>query len=367
MNDPLTFEEFEKKFSKVYEEKAPEFDSHINIALVGKVNTGKSSLLNAILCCERNNPLAEVSAKSGVTTKITAYRLDDKVFIIDCPGLNDVRKENQAETEDFLSKIDLGILVVTGSVDSSQKANYDDLKNSTGKTIVILNKIDEWDDFEESVLEEIVEQWKSVLCAETLFPTCTKGYDPKAKRMDLRGVDNIRDEIFKFLQVENKESLFAHHIRDKEKKEILLARYLKERKKKAHKIIHGHAAAAAATSAAFGSIPIIGPITGDSVGLILITERMGQSLSRDVFDRNIGGDEWRGFALGMLQFYLGALTIKTVSSVIPYFGSAVNATVSVATVEVIGWTVYHILDEGKDPDKLSKEEIKKALSWAKKQ
>jgi len=293
-----------------------------------------------------------VGAKSGVTTKITYYPLDDKVLIIDCPGLEDVRNENSAKTKDFFKKIDLGILVVTGSVDSLQKANYDDLKKSAKKTIVVLNKIDEWDDLEKSAFEEVVAQWKLVLGTEVLFPACTKGYDPKMRQdipMNLRGVDSIRNEIFEFLQTEGKE--------------ILLARHLMNKEIKAHIIIHSHASAAAATSAALGAIPIIGPVTGDSATLIAITVQMGKSLSRYVFNRNT---HWLHFAMGMMQFYLGALTIKAVSSLLPLYGSA-NAAVSVATVEVIGWAAYRILDDGNDPDKLSKEEFKKALDWAKKQ
>ena len=117
------YQNFEKKFAEEFKKQVPKFDDYVNIALVGKVSTGKSSLLNAILCRERNDPLAEVGSTSGVTTEVTPHRLDDRVLIIDCPGLDDVRKEKSAETKDFLSKIDLGIFVVTGSADASQKAN----------------------------------------------------------------------------------------------------------------------------------------------------------------------------------------------------------------------------------------------------
>jgi len=349
-------QDFEKKFAEIYKEKSPKFDDNINIALIGKVSTGKSSLLNAILDCERSNPLAEVGAKAGVQTNIMPYRLDDRVLIIDCPGLSDVRKENTVETEDFLKTIDIGILVVTGAVDSSQKANYDDLKKNAKKIIVVLNKIDEWDDLEESALEEVVAQWKLALGTQALFPACAKGYDPKIRKdkpMDLRGIDSIREEIFGFLQTEGKAILLARHIRNK--------------KIKAHIIIHGHAAVAGATSAVFASIPLIGPITGDSAALIVITAEMGQSLSRDVFNRSTEKGQWRNVAMGLIQFFSGVLIVKVLASFIPVYGNAVNATTSIATVELIGWTAYRLLDEGTDLDNLSKEDIGKALAWAKKQ
>lgn len=213
------FENLDEMFEKSYEEKGPKFDKSINIAVVGKVSAGKSSLLNAILGCRRSEPLAEVGAHSGVTTRVIAYKLDDHVLIIDCPGLDDVRDKNSAETIGFLSSIDLGIFVVTGSADASQKANYSDLKNSSGKVIVVLNKIDEWDDLEESACETVIKQWKSVLGVDRVFGTCTKGYDPKMRKnapMDLRGIEEVREEIFDFLYKNGKDLLLARHLRDKE-------------------------------------------------------------------------------------------------------------------------------------------------------
>lgn len=212
--------EFDNLFEKAFEEKTPDFGKHINIAVVGKVSAGKSSLLNAILECDRSNGIAKVGAHSGVTTKVTSYRLDEQVLIIDCPGLDDIRKENSNETTNFLKSIDLGLFVVTGSADATQKDNYQDLKKHAHKVIVILNKIDEWDDLEESAYDAVKEQWKSVLGADKVFGTCTKGYDPKMRQtapMDIRGVAEVKKEIFDFLEKEGKSILLARHLKDKNK------------------------------------------------------------------------------------------------------------------------------------------------------
>jgi small GTP-binding protein len=212
--------DFDKYFKEAFEAKNPSFDEHINVAVVGKVSAGKSSLLNAIFGRERSDPLAQVGAHSGVTTKVTAYKLDKHVLIMDCPGLDDVREKNSEETKNFLSSIDLGIFVITGSADGTQKCNYDDLKRNCKKVIVVLNKIDEWDDLEESAFESVVKQWKEVLGAHSIFPTCTKGYDPKMRKsapMDIRGVEELREEIFRFLEKEGKALLLARHLKSKEK------------------------------------------------------------------------------------------------------------------------------------------------------
>ncbi len=220
MTSDKSKDNFEKIFNKAYEEQTPNFDEHINVALVGKVSAGKSSLLNAILGCTRTDPIAKVGASSGVTTEVTPYKLDKQVLIVDCPGLDDVREENSAETKDFLESIDLGLFVVTGSVDASQKSNFDDLKKNSHKAIVILNKIDEWDDLEESALEDVLNQWKAKLGVEKIFGTCTKGFDPKMRPsapMDIRGVDELRVEILDFLAGKGKAILLQRHLKNKEK------------------------------------------------------------------------------------------------------------------------------------------------------
>ena len=280
--------EFEDDFSKAYEEKTPDFDKHINIAMVGKVSAGKSSVLNAILGCDRSNPLAEVGARSGVTTKVTAYKLDEHVLIIDCPGLDDVRKENSDETKKFLASVDLGLFVVTGSADASQKANYDDLKSSAKKIIVILNKIDEWDELEESEKLAVLDQWKSVLDTDKIFGTCTKGYDPKMRQglpMDIRGIEEVKDEIFAFLKNEGKELLLARHLKNKEKYAIsIIASALGFVSVQA--FIPGSAAYITATQAvAITSLHYLytGKVLGKSTVLSLLPTFAGQTVGMTVF------------------------------------------------------------------------------------
>ncbi|MBI6652555.1 hypothetical protein, partial [Pseudomonas veronii] len=163
-----------------------------------------------------------VPERSGVALSFRgrpAYKLDEQVLIIDCPGLDDVREENSEETVEFLKNIDLGLFVVTGSADASQAANFEDLKKSSSKVFVVLNKIDEWDDLQESAYEDVKEQWCKILGVDKVFGTCTKGFDPKMREsapMDIRGVDELRTEIFVFLNTEGKALLLARHLRNKE-------------------------------------------------------------------------------------------------------------------------------------------------------
>ena len=211
--------DFTATADKAHKDRMPRFDQSINITVVGKVSAGKSSLINAIMGCKRSDPIATVGARSGVTTTVTRYRLDEKVLIIDCPGLDDVRKENSAETERFLKSIDLGIFVVTDSADASQRSNYQDLKRSAKKSILVLNKVDRWDDHSPTALQSIIDQWKETLAADTIFCTCTKGYDPELlanKPMDVRGIEELKTEIYDFLELEGKAILLAKNMKDKD-------------------------------------------------------------------------------------------------------------------------------------------------------
>lgn len=209
---------FEKEFNEKYDEYLNTFNKTLNIAVIGKVSAGKSSLINALLGCDKENKVADVGSISGVTTQIYPYKLDDRTLIIDCPGLDDIRAENSQITTSFLNSIDVGIFVITGSADSGQKENFNDLKRTAKKTFVILNKIDEWDDLEPSALEDVIKQWKDTLGIDEIYPVCTKGYDPRSRAeipLQLRGIEKILKDLFSFLKTEGKDILLAKNLKNK--------------------------------------------------------------------------------------------------------------------------------------------------------
>jgi len=225
LDDNSFFDRVKAKFT----EKAPDLSQTLNIAIIGKVSSGKSSLINALLKHSRRQALemAKVGAISGVTKDLTILKLDEKVCLIDSPGLDDIRAENSDVTRKFLKHIDVGVFVVTGSSDASQKKNLDDLRKHCDSIFVVLNKIDEWDDLDPTVLDEVINQWRNDLKVDNIYPTCAKGYDPKSRlpKMDIRGVYQVRKDIEEFLE--------------KKGKDLLLARHMAEKKSYAVKIIAG--------------------------------------------------------------------------------------------------------------------------------
>ena len=166
----------------------------VTVAIVGKVSTGKSSILNALFSKTKEDKLAHVGAVSGVTTKVKRFSLGKSVEIMDSPGLGDIIEENSNATRIAMGDIDVGILVVSDSADASQKSHYDELKSYCKKVFVVLNKIDIYDK-KKSALEKVTKQWAEVLgldSEERIYQTCADGYDPDYDddiELDIRGID----------------------------------------------------------------------------------------------------------------------------------------------------------------------------------
>ena len=187
---------------------------HVNIAVIGQVSSGKSSLINALLGREREDVVAEVGAESGVTTELKLIRLDEWVMIVDSPGLDDIRAENSRVTRDFLQHVDVGIFVVTGSADATQRRLYEELSRTCEATFVVLNKVDEWDRYSAEAVDKVVDQWREALGVDDIHRTSTWGYDPEVEEdlpLDLRGVDELRAELEATL--EDKVLRLARHMR----------------------------------------------------------------------------------------------------------------------------------------------------------
>lgn len=148
----------EQDAEKLLEDVEKNLEKKVVVAIVGKVSTGKSSLLNALFNKTKADKLAHVGAISGVTTKVTRFQLGKNVEIMDSPGLGDIIKENSDATRIAMGEIDVGILVVADSADESQKAHYDELKAYCKKVFVVLNKIDIYDK-KKSALDKVTNQW----------------------------------------------------------------------------------------------------------------------------------------------------------------------------------------------------------------
>ena len=221
---------FNKRVDDAYTGKLPkDLSTSLRILVVGSVSSGKSSLINALLRRSRGDVLAAVGAESGVTTGVQHYPLDERIYLFDSPGLADVRAENSDRTKKLLTDgVDIGLLVVSGSADASQRQHYEDMKTQCKKVFVVLNKVDHWDKFRSDALEKVIAQWKDALGVDAIYPTCAAGYDPDHNPdhpLDIRGVDALRTALEEFA--------------DSEGKALLLKRWTQDRRELSLKIIGG--------------------------------------------------------------------------------------------------------------------------------
>ncbi len=200
---------------KEIDQKYLEYGQHLTIGVVGKVSCGKSSLLNAIFEKTREDKKFEVAATSGTTTKSQIHEIGPDVTILDTAGLLDCNTANSEKTKKILSKLDLGLFIISGSADKAQVDEYKKLKENC-EVFVVFNRVDEYDR-KKKALDKVIEQWASYLDvdANTIYRTCAAGYDDDDEGdLDLR-VQDLQAGIFKYLQNKKKLVLLAHLMKKK--------------------------------------------------------------------------------------------------------------------------------------------------------
>ncbi len=117
-------------------------------------------------------------------------------------------------------------------------------------------------------------------------------------------------------------------------------------------IIHGFAAAHAVTAFALSQTLI-----GDELALSALTVTMIISISR------VNGASWGvGDGLSMVGlmagFYLGTRGAMMLVKWIPGIGNLANAITTAGVTEILGWSTYLLVREGKTPSELSEDEVK---------
>ena len=120
----------------------------IKVAIVGKPNAGKSSILNSILGYQR----AIVTDIAGTTTDTIEETVEYNgisITIIDTAGIryhttNTIEKIGQERSKSSIDIADIILWIVDSSIslDDNDKQIADLLKNKQTKTIVVLNKSD---------------------------------------------------------------------------------------------------------------------------------------------------------------------------------------------------------------------------------
>lgn len=129
--------------------------NRLHIGIYGKVNSGKSSLINALT----KQDIAVVSDMEGTTTDPIYKAMEihgiGPVVFIDTAGFSDkgrLGEKRIAKTKEAAAKTDIALVVIANHKDEQRDDMQDSLqwiqyfKQLKTKVIVIINKIDEYED-----------------------------------------------------------------------------------------------------------------------------------------------------------------------------------------------------------------------------
>ncbi|WP_337020353.1 GTPase domain-containing protein, partial [Oceanobacillus massiliensis] len=195
----------EQDFEKAYDQETSrinaQLDEEILFAMIGDVNTGKSSTINKLI----GDEVAMVGAKPGETTGIDRYIYRDKIIFADTPGLDDINNRNSQETMKFYKNADviLFFLNAAGTVFSEgEKKSFEIISKENKNILFVLNKIDAADDIQSLVnyVKQNTENKYNVI--------------PISSRTG-ENIDKLRNEILDILKKKNKEIQFARLMKAK--------------------------------------------------------------------------------------------------------------------------------------------------------
>ena len=217
---------------------------HLHLSVFGRVSTGKSSLLNALIGEERFS----VSPVHGETkfSEMQAWKelQVGGVFLIDTPGLDEAGGEDRESlAKEVAGRSDLVIFVIDGDITDTE---LDALKAaiSEGRPILVaLNKSDLYTGKEcASLLESIRQKTNGIIDPEhviavaaqprpqVLIEVDAEGIERESKRVREPDIAVLKLKLWEILEAEGKTlaalnaSLFASDLSDQVGRRILMAR-----------------------------------------------------------------------------------------------------------------------------------------------
>ena len=167
-------------------------DAIPQVALSGRSNVGKSSLINTLL---GRKSLARVSATPGKTITVNFYEVDKKLFLVDLPGYgfaarnHENQKQWSALTDGYFTKnknIDL-VRGVVQLIDSRAGITRDDAMmlewmNASGfPYIVVITKIDKLNKTERAACLEKINSDERIASGTPIIPFSSLKGEGKAE------------------------------------------------------------------------------------------------------------------------------------------------------------------------------------------
>ncbi|MEM9209248.1 MAG: Era-like GTP-binding protein, partial [Pseudomonadota bacterium] len=217
---------------------------HLHIAAFGRVSTGKSSLLNALIGETRFT----VSPLHGETRKADMQQWSEVeaggVFLIDTPGLDEAGGEaREALAVEVANRSDLVMFVLDGDITDTEKTALETLLAQGRPVLLVLNKIDLYTaDETAALLASVREKVDGLVQPQNVIPAAAEprpqqvvsiaddGTETSEERPRSPDIDTLRLRLWDIFEAEGKTlaalnaSLFAAELSDQVGERILAAR-----------------------------------------------------------------------------------------------------------------------------------------------
>lgn len=173
--------------------------SRIHIGFFGKVNSGKSSIINGFASRE----ISIVSDQEGTTTDPVYKSMEIKslgaCLLMDTPGIADetiLGEKRMKRTEEVISKTDIGILVVSDTETRAERELLKKFKDTP--LLLVINKIDILSEDEIKKIKEDFSDYKVI----------------ELSALEKVGFDKLLEELLKF-KPKKEEKLFDGMVEEK--------------------------------------------------------------------------------------------------------------------------------------------------------
>ena len=217
---------------------------HIHLAVFGRVSTGKSSLLNALI----GEPVFAVSPLHGETRHSAMQEWNEEesggVFLIETPGLDEAGGDDrELLAREVTQRSDLVIFVVDSDITESELAALRKLLAQGRPVIVVLNKSDLYTTEDcERLLVSIRTRTEGIVAAEHIVSVAAQprpqavieigadGQETATERHRPPDIEALQLKLWDILDAEGKTlaalnaSLFASDLSDQVGRRILAAR-----------------------------------------------------------------------------------------------------------------------------------------------
>jgi GTP-binding protein Era len=217
---------------------------HLHLAVFGRVSTGKSSLLNALI----GTDAFAVSPLHGETRHASMQPWSEVdvggVFLIDTPGLDEAGGEGREQlAKEVAGRSDLVIFVLDGDITETELLSLRTLLAQGRPVLIALNKSDLFTAEElENLLQSVRDKTDGIVDAEhviavaaqprpqTVIEVDADGNETAAERTRQPDVLALRIRLWEILDAEGKTlaalnaSLFASDLSDQVGRRILAAR-----------------------------------------------------------------------------------------------------------------------------------------------